>query len=168
LSLPYHRVDDTGFLFCTKEAEKFTVMMKVISFLFEDDAHALIAFDIRRKVFVEEQHVSREEEYDEFEKTSTHYLVYADETPVGTARWRKTEGGIKLERFAVLKEYRNSGAGSAVLKKVLEDVIPLKEKIYLNAQITALNFYLKAGFVIEGDEFAEANIRHYKMVLKQK
>src|SRR5205085_9927089 len=105
---------------------------------------------------VEEQQVSREEEYDQFEESSRHYLVYVDEKPVGTSRWRKTESGIKLERFAVLKEHRNSGAGTAILNKVLEDVIPLKEKIYLNAQVTALNFYLKAGFVVEGDEFIEA------------
>jgi len=138
-------------------------MLTVRSFTFHDAEHTEVAFEIRRKVFVEEQHVSREEEYDEFENTSTHYLVYLDENPVGTARWRKTENGIKLERFAVLKEYRNSGAGSAVLNKVLEDVIAFNEKIYLNAQITAINFYLKAGFVIEGDEFMEANIRHFKM-----
>ncbi len=141
-------------------------MFKVLSFTTEDKTLSEVAFEIRRKVFVAEQQVSREEEYDQFENSSTHYLVYDDEKPVGTARWRKTDKGIKLERFAVLKELRNSGAGTAILNKVLEDVIPLKEKIYLHAQITAINFYLKAGFVIEGDEFVEANIRHYKMELK--
>jgi predicted GNAT family N-acyltransferase len=143
-------------------------MLKAISFPFSDKIHSDIAFEIRRKVFVEEQKVSREEEYDQFEDTSTHYLVFADEKPVGTARWRKTDKGIKLERFAVLPEYRNSGAGTAILDKVLEDVLSLKERIYLHAQITAINFYLKAGFVTEGDEFVEANIRHYKMELKNK
>jgi predicted GNAT family N-acyltransferase len=138
-------------------------MLKVISFPFSDKIHSDIAFEIRRKVFVEEQHVSREEEYDQFENSSTHYLVYDDDKPVGTARWRKTDKGIKLERFAVLKESRNAGAGKAILEKVLEDVMKLDEKIYLHAQITAINFYLKAGFIIEGDEFVEANIRHYKM-----
>ncbi len=140
-------------------------MITVISFSFSDATHTSIAFDIRRKVFVDEQHVSREEEYDSHEEESMHYLVYVDDIPVGTARWRKTDSGIKLERFAVLKESRNTGAGSAILKKVLDDVIPTKERIYLNAQITAINFYLKAGFVTEGDEFLEANIRHYKMSL---
>jgi predicted GNAT family N-acyltransferase len=125
------------------------------------------ANEIRRKVFVEEQKVSREEEYDSFEESSIHYLVFLNETPIGTARWRITKEGIKLERFAVLKEYRNTRAGGAVLKQVLEDVIPLDKKIYLNAQITAINFYLKAGFVKEGNEFIEANIRHYKMSLQK-
>ena len=142
-------------------------MLKVISFSFSDEAHMDLANEIRRKVFVVEQQVSREEEYDSFEESSIHYLVSVNEVAVGTARWRITKDGIKLERFAVLSEYRNSGAGTAVLKQVLNDVKPLGKKIYLNAQITAINFYLKEGFVTEGDEFIEANIRHYKMTLQK-
>jgi predicted GNAT family N-acyltransferase len=142
-------------------------MIRVTSFSFSDSAQMDVANEIRRKVFVVEQQVSREEEYDSFEESSIHYLVLVDEVPVGTARWRITKDGIKLERFAVLKEYRNSGAGTAVLKKVLEDVIPLEKKIYLNAQIAAINFYLKEGFAMEGDEFIEANIRHYKMTYQK-
>jgi len=142
-------------------------MLKVISFSFSGVAQMDAANEIRRKVFVEEQQVSREEEYDAFEESSIHYLVSLNDVPVGTARWRITKDGIKLERFAVLQEYRNSGAGTVILKKILEDVIPLGKKIYLNAQITAINFYLKANFATEGDEFIEANIRHYKMVLQK-
>jgi predicted GNAT family N-acyltransferase len=142
-------------------------MLKTISFSFSDSAHMDTANEIRRKVFVEEQQVSREEEYDSFEESSIHYLVYLNDLPIGTARWRITKDGIKLERFAVLQEYRNSGAGTVILKKVLEDVIPLGKKVYLHAQITAINFYLKANFATEGDEFIEANIRHYKMVLQK-
>jgi len=142
-------------------------MLRVISFSFSDQASMDLANEIRRKVFVVEQQVSREEEYDSFEESSIHYLVFVNEVPVGTARWRITKDGIKLERFAVLQEYRNSGAGTAVLKQVLKDVMPLGKKIYLNAQITAINFYLKEGFVTEGAEFIEANIRHYKMVLQK-
>jgi predicted GNAT family N-acyltransferase len=141
-------------------------MINVISFPFTDEVNTGVAFEIRRKVFVDEQRVSRDEEYDVFEKTSTHYLVSFDDHPVGTARWRFTERGIKLERFAVLKAYRNSGAGTAILNRVMRDVIPLKHLIYLHAQITALNFYLRAGFEISGDEFLEANIRHNLMEWK--
>lgn len=146
----------------------FAGMIKVISFSFEDKELTETAFDIRRKVFVDEQHVSREEEYDEHESSSMHYLVYIDEFPVGTARWRKTGNGIKLERFAVLKEYRSTGAGTAVLNKVMNEVTLLNDEIYLHAQITAVNFYLKAGFEKVGDEFTEANIRHYKMIWNRK
>ena len=141
-------------------------MFTVISFPITDQIHSNIAFGIRRKVFVDEQKVSRKEEFDSHEQESRHYLVFLDNVPIGAARWRRTDKGIKLERFAVLKEHRNSGAGNAVLKKVLEDVVPLNEKIYLHAQLPAVNFYKRAGFVTEGELFSEANIDHYKMSLK--
>ena len=126
------------------------------------------AFTIRQKVFVEEQKVDAREEYDEFEQSSIHYLVFSNEVPVGTARWRITKDGIKLERFAVLKEYRNVKAGRTVLLKVMEDVIPLGKRIYMNAQITAMKFYEREGFVAEGEMFSECNIDHFRMVLKRK
>ena len=126
-----------------------------------------IAFSIRQRVFVEEQQVDEREEYDDFEQTSIHYLVFANDKPVGTARWRITRDGIKLERFAVFKDFRNSGAGSTILKKVLSDVVPLNKKIYLNAQEKATEFYRREGFIAEGDMFMECNIRHYKMVWKK-
>ena len=125
-----------------------------------------VAFAIRQKVFVEEQKVDKEEEYDEFEQSSIHYLVLVDEKPVGTARWRITKDGLKLERFAVLKEFRNAKAGRTVLLKVLEDVSPLGKKIYMNAQLSAMKFYEREGFVAEGEMFIEANIQHFRMVRK--
>ena len=139
-------------------------MLSAISFSYSDQKNTDAAFDIRRKVFVIEQEVEEREEYDEFEHTSIHYLVFVNEKPVGTARWRITENGIKLERFAVLKEYRNAGAGRAVLLKVLEDVKPLDRKIYLNAQVTAMKFYEREGFITEGEMFIECNIKHFRMV----
>lgn len=138
-------------------------MLKAISFSFSDKRNIDLAFEIRRKVFVVEQEVEEREEYDEFEPTSIHYLVFVNEIPAGTARWRITENGIKLERFAVLKEYRNAQAGRTVLLKVLEDVKPLEKKIYLNAQVTAMKFYEREGFVSEGEMFLECNIKHFRM-----
>jgi len=138
-------------------------MLNTISFSYSDKKHTDIAFEIRQKVFVIEQEVDEREEYDEFEPTSIHYLVFVNEEPVGTARWRITENGIKLERFAVLKESRNAKAGRTVLLKVLEDVIPLEKKIYLNAQVTAMKFYEREGFVAEGEMFMECNIKHFRM-----
>src|SRR5688572_19373940 len=93
-------------------------------------------FEIRQKVFVEEQNVAPEEEYDEFEDTSAHYLATVDGKPSGVARWRETEKGVKLERFAVLPEFRNQEVGSHVLKAVLADVLPKHagKTIYLHAQ----------------------------------
>lgn len=121
------------------------------------------AFEIRKKVFVEEQCVDPALEYDEYEDSATHYIAYYENSAAGTARWRKTESGIKLERFAVLKEFRNKGVGEALLKKALEDVPKNEGKIYLHAQTQVIPFYEKYGFKAFGEEFEEANIMHYKM-----
>lgn len=123
------------------------------------------AFAIRQKVFVDEQKVDPHLEYDEYEDSSQHYLASIDdEMPIGTARWRETDNGVKLERFAVLKEFRDKGAGTALLIQVLADVEALGKPIYLHAQIQVVSFYEKFGFRSVGNEFTEADIRHYKMV----
>ncbi|MBP7166046.1 MAG: GNAT family N-acetyltransferase [Bacteroidia bacterium] len=140
-------------------------MLEVIKFKTEDKEKASIVFNIRQRVFVEEQQVSREEEYDEHEDESMHYMLLVEKQPAGTARWRFTEAGIKLERFAVLPEFRNQGGGAALVQAVLSDVRPFDRKIYLHAQVKAMPVYQRAGFVAEGELFYEANIPHYKMVL---
>ncbi len=122
-------------------------------------------YEIRQRVFVEEQEVDHELEYDEFENTSTHFIAFSDQTPVGTARWRKTPNGIKLERFAVLDSHRGNGIGGAIVEAVLQD-IPEAETVYLHSQLLATSLYGRFGFKEEGDQFEEAGIMHYKMVLK--
>jgi predicted GNAT family N-acyltransferase len=122
------------------------------------------AFAIRTEVFVKGLNIDPLLEADEYDETAQHYLLSDDGIPVGTARWRETEKGIKLERFAVPASSRNKGIGSVLLKEVLADVIPLNKKIYLHSQHTAVNLYLKNGFVIEGPPFEEAGIVHYYMV----
>lgn len=126
-----------------------------------------IAFEIRKQVFVIEQNVAQEEEYDEFEKSSVHFLVKADGKAAGTARWRFTENGIKLERFAILEAYRGKGLGSAIVQAVLADLPAEKKLVYLHAQLTAIPLYRKFGFKVTGAQFTEAGIEHLKMVLDQ-
>lgn len=143
--------------------------MKVLKIA--EQHHLEQAFKIRQRVFVEEQKVSKEEEYDEFEDTATHFLAFNDQDKAcGTARWRFTEKGIKLERFAVLKEERGGGTGSALVKKVLEDITlhpnSSGKLIYLHAQLTAVPLYEKFGFRKEGEIFEECAIQHYKMTKK--
>ena len=143
-------------------------MFEIVTFKIEDKDKASIVFDIRQRVFVDEQKVSREEEYDEYEDQSMHYMLLVEKQPAGTARWRFTNDGVKLERFAILPQFRNNGAGSALVKAVLSDVLPHQKMIYLNAQVPAMNLYKRAGFVAEGELFYEANIPHYKMIYKGK
>ncbi|MBI5218247.1 MAG: GNAT family N-acetyltransferase [Bacteroidia bacterium] len=139
---------------------------EVKRFKYEDAALFKIALSIREAVFVKEQGVDKDIEFDGRDKYSTHYLLFYEGGPIATARWRETETGIKLGRFAVLPEYRNKGIGKIILDNVMKDVLKLPGKIYLHAQEKAMNFYLKNGFVIEGDMFVEAGIRHFKMIYK--
>ncbi|WP_046245490.1 GNAT family N-acetyltransferase [Hymenobacter terrenus] len=127
------------------------------------------AFTIREKVFVEEQGVPFDLENDEHDRRDArHYLARAaDGTPAGAARWRETNNGVKLERFAVLADFRNQAIGATLLHAVLADIraeLP-EAKVYLNAQLRAIPFYERHGFQKEGEMFEEANIQHYKMVL---
>ena len=126
-------------------------------------------FAIRKTVFVEEQRVPEEEEYDEFEESSCHFLARSGTTPCGTARWRFTNWGVKLERFAVLPNFRNQGVGSALVRAVLADVAAQPEAAgktrYLHAQVTAMPLYAKFGFEAVGGLFYECDIAHYKMLI---
>ncbi len=117
---------------------------------------------IRRTVFVEEQGVDPALEYDH-EEEAHHYLLFLGEKPIATARWRETEKGIKLERFAVLKQFRNRGIGELILKEVLKDVSLLEKPVYLHAQLNAVTFYERNGFFRVGEKFNEAGIEHFMM-----
>jgi predicted GNAT family N-acyltransferase len=127
-----------------------------------------IAHKIREEVFVKEQNVPFEEEYDEYEQTSVHFLAFYEGKPCGTARWRFTENGIKLERFAVLKEFRNKKVGKAILEAVLENIKntteTAKKTLYLHSQVQVVGFYEKFGFQKIGETFQECDIWHYKMI----
>jgi predicted GNAT family N-acyltransferase len=123
------------------------------------------AFAIRTEVFVDEQgcppHLERENE-----EVSNHFLATVDGEPAGACRWRQTDKGIKLERFAVLSAYRGLGIGQELVKAVLADLPANADYVYLHAQTPAVPLYLKFDFETVGDEFEEAGIKHFKMVKK--
>ena len=125
-----------------------------------------IVQDIRHQVFIVEQNVPQHVEIDQFEDTARYLLATLDGQFVGTARWRKTTKGIKLERFAVLKENRTYGVGRALVEFMLEKVIN-EAVVYLHAQDHVIIFYKKFGFQPVGDYFYEGGISHQEMVWKQ-
>lgn len=120
------------------------------------------AHKIRKIVFVVEQACPEDIEW-EFEEESTHYIALNDGIPVGTARWRLTDKGVKLERFAVLKEFRNMEVGKALLLRLISDTNDIRLTRYLHAQLPAKNFYMRHGFKPVGEHFWEADIEHVKM-----
>jgi predicted GNAT family N-acyltransferase len=128
-----------------------------------DPAELEKVFAIRREVFVGEQNCPPELEW-EHEDESNHFLATVDGVPAGASRWRKTDKGYKLERFAVLKKFRGNGVGQELVKTVLADLPADADYVYLHAQVDAVTLYERFNFVKIGPEFEEAGIRHYKMI----
>jgi predicted GNAT family N-acyltransferase len=128
-----------------------------------DPADLEKVFAIRREVFVGEQNCPPELEW-EHEEESNHFLATVDGVPAGASRWRQTDKGYKLERFAVLKNFRGYGVGQELVKGVLADLPEEANYVYLHAQVQAVTLYERFNFVKTGPEFEEAGIRHYKMI----
>ena len=120
---------------------------------------------VRCRVFIEEQHVPRELEWDEFDQSSFHVLAQDDrQQPIGTGRL-KPDG--QIGRMAVIPEYRNQGVGSAILAELLRHAESLQlEQVYLHAQTSAIAFYEKHGFEVCSDEFIDAGIPHRTMKIQ--
>lgn len=120
-------------------------------------------FAIRHEVFVLEQGCPPELEV-EFNNQSIHFLATVNGQSAGACRYRKTDKGYKLERFAVLKKYRGIGLGQEMVSAVLAALPADAVYVYLHAQLDAVSLYGRFGFEKDGPEFEEAGIRHYKMV----
>ena len=100
---------------------KSNKMIEIKKFQFEEKELMTTAHAIRHQVFVIGQNCPPNLEW-EFEKESTHFLVFDKKKAVATARHRKTKNGYKLERFAVLEKQRGKGYGHIVLKAILDDL----------------------------------------------
>jgi len=122
-----------------------------------------LVLTIRKDVFIRGLNIPEHLEIDENENVATYVLAYMKNNPVGTARWRKTKKGVKLERFAVLDKYRSNGIGAKMTKFILNN---LKETqpIYLYAQVSAIKFYKRLGFKSIGNIFEQVGIKHQKMI----
>lgn len=118
---------------------------------------------IRTQVFIFEQRVPEALEWDGMDDTAIHVLAFtADQIPAGTARLLSSG---QIGRMAVLKHYRNRGTGTAMLIRLLqiaarENITPL----FLNAQLHAIRFYEKHGFIADGGVFDDAGIPHRRMI----
>ena len=119
---------------------------------------------IREPVFVLEQEVPLEAEWDELDPKCQHVIARDSEhKPIGTGRLTP---GHKIGRMAVLREWRGKGVGEALLVALIDQARAqgLRE-VSLNAQVGALGFYEKFGFQPYGARFEEAGIEHQAMKL---
>jgi predicted GNAT family N-acyltransferase len=107
---------------------------------------------IRRQVFILEQNISKQIETDDHLVNATHILAFSKEKAVGTARYRRTDSGIKLERFAVLKQFRNLGIGKALVLFILEK---LKNLFILLLRSRSLVFMIILDLTQLGNSFTK-------------
>jgi len=122
--------------------------------------------EVRTQVFVVEQNVPEEMEWEEEDNHAQHFLAQHEQAPIGTARLLSSG---QIGRMAVLKPYRQQGIGSQLLQACLDAAAHQKlPRLFLHAQNDAIAFYEKFGFIIAGEEFYEAGIPHHKMTLKNK
>jgi len=125
------------------------------------------ALEIRRKVFVCEQHAPADTEPDGFDKFALHLLLYVDDVAVGTGRIYYDGSHFKIGRVCVLPEYRGRHLGDLMMRLLLFKSQDFAAEVVIHAQTHAENFYKRYGFASEGEEFMEDGIPHIKMRVKK-
>jgi len=120
---------------------------------------------VREEVFIKEQHVPVELEWDGLDASARHLLALnAAGEAIGCAR---LPGDGSIGRMAVLKPWRGSGVGTALLKKAVEQYQQQGiAAITLSAQVHAIHFYEKAGFKVCSAPYLDAGILHVDMRLE--
>ncbi|MBV1882742.1 MAG: GNAT family N-acetyltransferase [Pseudomonadales bacterium] len=121
---------------------------------------------IRTLVFVEEQNVPVELEWDEEDQHALHFLGINNGKSIACARLLPS---AQIGRMAVMAPFRNQGIGGAMLMYIIEiakqqNIAPL----FLHAQNHAIPFYEKLGFQVKGDEFMDAGIPYHEMFFVDK
>jgi predicted GNAT family N-acyltransferase len=133
----------------------------VLTVRIADEADRPTCYRLRRVVFIDEQRVPEDEEWDGRDDACVHFLAHRDGEPVGTARLRTVDGHGKAERVAVLEEARGAGAGRAVMEALHDEARRQGlHRVVLAAQLTALPFYERLGYVAWGGVFDDAGIPH--------
>ena len=136
--------------------------VEVVKWIDEYDSLTMI----REKVFIEEQKVTSQLEWDGMDKEAIHFLAFKDEKPIGCARAFVIEYCMQLGRIAVLKEYRGEGIGSALIEKAMTTAkLNQFSAINISAQCHAIDFYKKFGFEVTSDIYLDAEIPHRDMTL---
>ncbi|MFF7589732.1 GNAT family N-acetyltransferase [Kitasatospora purpeofusca] len=139
------------------------------------DADLALVHEVRREVFIVEQGIAEEEEWDDLDPTSEHLLAVGPEgEPVGTARLIFGEqalgitggvaGRVLLGRLAVLKTARGTGLGAELVRAVeAAGRARGAREMELHAQVQALGFYERLGYAAEGPVYDDAGIPHRTM-----
>jgi predicted GNAT family N-acyltransferase len=127
-----------------------------------DDLSGALA--LRHAVFCVEQGVPEELEHDEHDAAALHLVAVADGAVVGTCRLLFAGASARLQRMAVARSHRGRGVGADLLGGAHREARAAgATEVELHAQLTARDFYARAGYVAEGGEFEDAGIPHVLM-----
>ncbi|GAA5188125.1 GNAT family N-acetyltransferase [Acinetobacter kookii] len=119
---------------------------------------------IREQVFIQEQHIPVEEEWDAQDAVALHFVVYDQAQPIATARLLQNHS---IGRVAVLKAYRGQGIGKLLMLEMIQQAKHEQRKfLKLSSQVHAIQFYAGLGFQVQGDEYLDCGIAHIDMYLK--
>ncbi len=129
------------------------------------------SYAIRTKVFCEEQKISKEIEFDNLDHLCDHFLIFDHKKAIGTARVRQKENNLlKIERVAVLFEFRRLKVGSILIKNIIKHYMKLgdNKSIVLHSQVAVADFYKSLNFISYGNDFFEDGIPHIAMKYMKK
>ena len=124
------------------------------------------SYAIRTKVFCEEQKISKEIEFDNLDHLCGHFLIFDYKKAIATARVRQKEKNfLKIERVAVLLDFRRLKVGSILIKNIINYYMKIDDKnsIILHSQVNVAGFYKSLNFISYGNNFFEDGIPHIAM-----
>ncbi|TCB60357.1 GNAT family N-acetyltransferase [Acinetobacter terrae] len=121
---------------------------------------------IREQVFIHEQQIAAEDEWDAEDAVSVHFVVYDQDQPIATARLLKNNS---VGRVAVLKSHRGVGIGKLLMQQIIQQAKhEQREFLKLSSQVHAMQFYTGLGFKVEGEQYLDCGIPHIDMFIKIK
>lgn len=125
------------------------------------------ALELRRAVFVVEQHVPEAAEFDWLDETAEHLVALEGGTVLGTCRLVIEREQMVLQRVAVSAAHRGRGIGSMLVAEAQTRARSAgMKRIDMHAQLHAIGIYEKAGFEPHGEPFDEDGIQHIAMSLQ--
>jgi len=132
---------------------------------FEDNDFSIIR-DIRKNVFNFEIGISESELFDKYDETCDHFILFDGKNIVGAIRFVNVDDDIKLERMAILLEFRTKNYGFSAISQLIEYYGTRGyAKMILDSIYSVRNFYKKCGFIEEGEIFQRVGIDHIRMSL---
>ena len=122
--------------------------------------------DIRKNVFTDELGILESELFDEYDEICDHFIIFDGKNVVGAVRFVIVKPDIKLERMAILKEFRTKNHGKDCISQLREYYHSKNySKIFLDSIYSVRNFYKKCGFIEEGEIFQRVGMDHIRMSL---